>query len=81
MLAIELWPFDHRTRRALVEWPFLNPTDAVSAVEAISRYLVDDPSSPDAIRLRMIYESRLGWAGAARRDARALQAFERFPEP
>jgi hypothetical protein len=78
--AIALWPLDPQFRKAQMEWPFLYKTDAADAVEGLTQFLARDPQSPDAIRLRMIYESRLGLSDAARADAQRLQKFTSFVE-
>jgi hypothetical protein len=81
MAAVSSWPYDPQFRRALIEWPLLVQSDANDAIEGLSMFLEHDLSSPDAIRLRMLYESRLGLTASAQRDARALQKFTKFVEP
>ena len=71
--AIKLYPINPFFRAALVEWPMLNPTHPAVAIEGINFFLRHDPYSPDAIRLRMNYESQLGLSDAARSDAQTLQ--------
>jgi len=71
--AVKLYPINPFFRAALVEWPMLNPTHPAVAIEGISFFLRHDLYSPDAIRLRMNYESQLGLREEAQADAQMLQ--------
>lgn len=80
MAAVKVYPFDPEFRKALLEWPMLSNTEPSEAIEGLNMFIANDPYSPDAIRLRMKYESILGDSAAAQRDARRLQKFTPFEE-
>lgn len=72
--AVAMWPFDPTYRVALVEWPYTQITNPTDAIEGLTEFLNNDPISPDAIKARIFYESRVpGMQKAMQVDAQALQ--------
>jgi hypothetical protein len=78
LAAISVYPTDPRFRLAPLEWVLLNPTGPKTAIRALDAVLKHDPSSPDALRIRMIEKSYLGLSREAGADARALHRFTPF---